>query len=172
MKRSLRVLVLGASGYVGGRLVPRLLDEGHDVRCLARDPAKLRDTLWADRAEIVRGDLLNPDGLHEAFADVDVVYHLVHSMSAGTGFAQRDRRIAQTVAREAAAAGVRRIVYLGGLTSEDVRASEHMRSRAETGEVLRAGDVPVTELRAAVIIGREAHRSRCCATSSRCCRSW
>lgn len=123
------------------------------VRCVARDPAKLRDTLWADRAEIVRGDLLDDDGLHEAFAGVDVVYHLVHSMSAGMGFAQRDRRIAQTVAREAAAAGVRRIVYLGGLTGEDEPASEHMRSRAETGDVLRAGDVAVTELRAAVIIG-------------------
>jgi uncharacterized protein YbjT (DUF2867 family) len=148
-----RVLVLGASGYVGGRLVPRLLDAGHAVRCLARDPAKLRGTAWADRAEIVRGNLLQPDDLAAAFAGVDVVYHLVHSMAAGEDFAERDRRIAATVARLGAAAGVQRIVYLGGLTAVDAPGSEHMRSRAEVADVLRAGAVPVTELRAAVIIG-------------------
>jgi uncharacterized protein YbjT (DUF2867 family) len=147
------VLVLGASGYVGGRLVPRLLDSGYAVRCIARDPAKLRGTPWAGRAEIVRGDLLQPGDLHHAFRDIDVVYHLVHSMAAGEDFAGRDRRIAATVARLAAAAGVGRIVYLGGLTAEDAPESEHMRSRAEVAEVLRAGAVPVTELRAAVIIG-------------------
>jgi uncharacterized protein YbjT (DUF2867 family) len=155
MQEPLRVLVLGASGYVGGRLVPRLLDAGHTVRCLARDPAKLRDTAWVDRAEVVRGDLLHPDDLGPAFADVDVVYHLVHSMGSGADYAARDRRIARRVARAAADAGVRRIVYLGGLTGSGVATatSEHMRSRAEVGEVLRAGAVPVTVLRAAVIIG-------------------
>ena len=153
MQGSLRVLVLGASGYVGGRLVPRLLDAGHTVRCLARDPAKLRDTSWVDRAEVVRGDLLHPDDLRAAFADVDVVYHLVHSMGGGEDFAERDRRIARTVARAAADAGVERIVYLGGLTGGGVVTSEHMRSRAEVGDVLCAGPVPVTVLRAAVIIG-------------------
>ncbi|HEX6255250.1 MAG TPA: SDR family oxidoreductase [Euzebyales bacterium] len=153
MQQSRRVLVLGASGYVGGRLVPRLLDAGYAIRCLARDPAKLRGTVWADRAEIVPGDLLRPDDVARAFADVDVVYHLVHSMSAGEDFADRDRRIAATVARMAASAGVGRIVYLGGLTTADAPGSEHMRSRAEVAEVLREGTVPVTELRAAVIIG-------------------
>jgi uncharacterized protein YbjT (DUF2867 family) len=133
--------------------VPRLLDAGYAVRCLARDPAKLGGTAWADRAEVVRGDLLRPDDLEDVFADVDVVYHLVHSMAAGEDFAERDRRIAATVARLAAAAGVERIVYLGGLTAVDAPDSEHMRSRAEVAEVLRAGPVPVTELRAAVIIG-------------------
>lgn len=148
------MLVLGASGYVGGRLVPRLLDAGHSVRCLARDPGKLRGTTWVDRADVVRGDLLEPDGLRAAVADVDVVYHLVHSMGAGDDFAARDRRIAQSVAAAAAAAGVRRIVYLGGLTGGvEATTSEHMRSRAEVGAVLRAGDVPLTVLRAAVIIG-------------------
>jgi uncharacterized protein YbjT (DUF2867 family) len=153
MRRPQRVLVLGASGYVGGRLVPRLLDAGHQVRCLARDPGKLRDTPWVDRAEVVRGDLLASTGLDAAFADVDVVYHLVHSMGGGADFAARDRRIAATVARAAAAAGVERIIYLGGLTSGGPALSEHMRSRAEVADVLRAGNVPVTTLRAAVIIG-------------------
>ncbi|MBW3606686.1 MAG: SDR family oxidoreductase [Actinobacteria bacterium] len=145
--------MLGATGYVGGRLVPRLLEAGHDVRCLARDPAKLRDAAWADRTQIVDGDLLAPETLHGAFADIDVVYHLVHSMGGGRDFAGRDRRIAATVARAAADAGVGRMVYLGGLSSDAGQASEHMRSRAEVADVLRAGAVPVTELRAAVIIG-------------------
>ena len=134
--------------------MPRLLDAGHGVRCLARDPAKLRDTSWVDRAEVVRGDLLDPGGLRASFADIDVVYHLVHSMGSGEDFAARDRRIARSVADAAAAAGVRRVVYLGGLTDGiQAATSEHMRSRAEVGEVLRAGTVPVTVLRAAVIIG-------------------
>lgn len=147
------MLVLGASGYVGGRLVPRLLDADHSVRCLARDPAKLRDTAWVDRAEVVGGDLLQPGDLAPAFTDVDVVYHLVHSMGAGADFADRDRRIARAVERAAADAGVRRIVYLGGLTGNGAATSEHMRSRAEVADLLRAGPVPVTVLRAAVIIG-------------------
>lgn len=152
MTAALRVLVLGATGYVGGRLVPRLLDAGHRVRCLARDPAKLRGTPWVERAEVIRGDLLATDDLRAAF-DVDVVYHLVHSMGGGADFAELDRRIAGTVARAAADAGVRRIVYLGGLTGGGEVASEHMRSRAEVADVLRSGPVPVTVLRAAVIIG-------------------
>ena len=148
------MLVLGASGYVGGRLVPRLLDTGHSVRCLARDPEKLHGTPWVGRAEVVRGDLLDPGGLRASFADIDVVYHLVHSMGSGEGFAARDRQIARSVADAAAVAGVRRIVYLGGLTDgREAASSEHMRSRAEVGAVLRVGTVPVTVLRAAVIIG-------------------
>ena len=147
----LHVLVLGATGYVGGRLVPRLLAAGHRVRCLVRDPAKLRDAPWAAQVEIVQGDLF--DGpVADAFAGVDVVYHLVHSMAGGADFARLDRAIARSVARCAADAGVGRIVYLGGLASDD-ETSEHMRSRAEVADVLRAGTVPVTVLRAAVIIG-------------------
>jgi uncharacterized protein YbjT (DUF2867 family) len=144
------VLVLGATGYVGGRLVPRLIAAGHRVRCLARDPAKLRDAPWAGQVEIVRGDLL--EGADGAFAGIDTVYHLVHSMSGGADFARLDRAIARSVATSAAQAGVGRIVYLGGLAGDEA-TSEHMRSRAEVADVLRTGPVPVTELRAAVIIG-------------------
>ncbi len=149
----MRVLVLGATGYVGGRLVPLLLEAGHEVRCLARDPGKLGGASWAPKVEIVEGDLLSAEALDEAFEDIDVVFHLVHSMAGGTDFARHDRQIAATVARAAAAAGIGRIVYLGGLTSDDAHSSEHMRSRAEVADVLRDGSVPVTELRAAVIIG-------------------
>ncbi len=150
MTSGLHVLVLGATGYVGGRLVPRLLAAGHRVRCLVRDAAKLRDAPWAAQVEIVQGDLLGDTAA--AFRDVDVVYHLVHSMTGGGDFARLDRDIARSVARCATDAGVGRIVYLGGLASDD-GTSEHMRSRAEVAEVLRAGGVPVTVLRAAVIIG-------------------
>jgi uncharacterized protein YbjT (DUF2867 family) len=151
------VLVLGASGYVGGRLVPRLADAGWRVRCLARSPAKLASLPWGDAVEIVPGDLLAPDTLPGAFRGADAVVHLVHSMGArsdaGTDFGEADRQIASTVARLSADAGVRRIVYLGGLGEVDARTSPHLRSRAEVGDILTAGPVPVTVLRAAVIIG-------------------
>jgi uncharacterized protein YbjT (DUF2867 family) len=147
-------LVLGASGYVGGRLVPRLLAAGYAVRCLARTPAKLSAMPWASQAEIRRGDLLDEAGLDDAFAGVDVVFHLVHSMgTAREPFAEVDRTIAHTVARHAAGAGVRRIVYLGGLGEVDGDTSPHLRSRAEVGEILLDGSTPTTVLRAAVIIG-------------------
>lgn len=147
------VLVLGASGYVGGRLVPKLLEAGYRVRCLARSPGKLAGNDWADRVEIVRGDLLAEEGVGEAFAGADYVIHLVHSMGKTDEFAAADRRIAQTVAAAAEEAGVRRVVYLGGLGEVDERTSPHLRSRAEVGRILLDADVPATVLRAAVIIG-------------------
>jgi uncharacterized protein YbjT (DUF2867 family) len=149
-----RILVLGATGYVGGRLVPRLVAAGHHVRCLVRDPGRLAGLAWAASTDVVEGDLDGADGLDRAFAGVDVVYHLVHSMGGGADFAARDRRIARNVARAAAAAGVRRIVYLGGLSADGgTRSSEHLRSRTEVAQVLVSGPVPVTVLRAAVIVG-------------------
>ncbi|MFF1509782.1 SDR family oxidoreductase [Streptomyces sp. NPDC058326] len=149
-------LVTGAGGYIGGRLVPELLDAGHRVRCLARTPANLRDHPWADRVEVVRGDVTDPAGLRTAFRDVEVAYYLVHSMGSGHGFEETDRRAARTFADEARAAGVRRIVYLGGLTPADVperELSPHLRSRAEVGRILLDSGVPTTVLRAAVVIG-------------------
>ena len=146
-------LVLGASGYVGGRLVPRLLAEGFAVRCLARSPQKLLASPWAADAEIIKGDLLDASSVGDAFAGADVVFHLVHSMGTAASFAEADRTIARNVAAAAEAAGVRRIVYLGGLGEIDETTSAHLRSRAEVGEILLASDVAVTVLRAAVIIG-------------------
>ncbi|MFB6620355.1 SDR family oxidoreductase [Streptomyces sp. NPDC056367] len=149
-------LVTGASGYIGGRLVPELLDAGHRVRCLARTPAHLRDHPWADRVEVARGDVTDAASLRPAFRDVDVAYYLVHSLGAGRDFEETDRNAARTFAEEARAAGVRRIVYLGGLTPADVpepQLSPHLRSRAEVGRILLASGVPTTVLRAAVVIG-------------------
>ncbi|MFD7655903.1 SDR family oxidoreductase [Actinosynnema sp. NPDC059797] len=148
----MRCLVTGATGYLGGRLVPRLLAEGHEVRCLVRDPGKLRDVPWVDRVEVVRGDVLDPASLEPAVRGVDVVHYLVHSLN-DPDFADADRRAAENTARAAAVAGVRRIVYLGGLHPPGVRLSPHLASRKEVGDVFLRGPVPAAVLQAAVIIG-------------------
>ncbi|MFJ1747659.1 SDR family oxidoreductase [Streptomyces sp. NPDC088116] len=151
-----RCLVTGATGYIGGRLVPELLDAGHRVRALARTPEKLRDHPWVGRAEVVRGDVTDARSVGAAMAGVDVAYYLVHALGTGRDFAATDRRAARIFAEQAKAAGVRRIVYLGGLTPEGVpehRLSPHLRSRTEVGRILLGSGVPTVVLRAAVIIG-------------------
>ena len=147
------VLVTGATGYIGGRLVPALLATGHIVRCLARTPSKLDDLAWRHDVEVVRGDVTDADSLADALSGVDAAYFLVHSMGGAADFAARDRLAAETFREAAAAAGVRQIVYLGGLGDDGPGLSSHLDSRHEVGQVLAAGPVPVTELRAAVIIG-------------------
>ncbi len=147
------MLVLGATGYVGGRLITPLLDAGHRVRCLARTPAKLADRPWRDRIEVVEGDLTVPDSLPEAFAGVDVIVYLVHSLGAGDDFEAVERACADNTSSAATAAGVDQIVYLSGLGDPDDDLSPHLRSRHEVGRLLARGPVPVAELRAAVIIG-------------------
>lgn len=147
------VLVLGATGYVGGRLVPRLLEAGYQVRCLVRSPGKLAGLLWGDDVEVVRGDLLEGDGLTEAFAGAAAAFHLVHSMGGAVEFAEADRTIARNVVRAAARAHVGRLVYLGGLGDVDEHTSPHLRSRAEVAHILSSSSVPTTVLRAAVVIG-------------------
>lgn len=147
------VLVTGASGYIGGRLVPQLLEAGHRVRCLARSPDKLRDHPWRDRVEVVRGDVISGDGLAEALDGVATAYYLVHSMGGGTDFRSADLQGAHTFARAAADAGTGRIVYLGGLVSSRGELSSHMASRAEVARTFLEGAVPAVVLRAAVIIG-------------------
>ncbi|MCX5387192.1 SDR family oxidoreductase [Streptomyces sp. NBC_00083] len=152
----LTCLVTGATGYIGGRLVPQLLKAGHRVRCLARSPEKLRDQPWADRVEVVRGDVTDPESVAGALRGTDIAYYLVHALGTGSGFEKTDRDAARTFAAGAADAGVRRIVYLGGLTPVDVPVRElspHLRSRAEVGEIFLAGAVPAVVLRAAVVIG-------------------
>ncbi|WP_172381748.1 SDR family oxidoreductase [Streptomyces sp. MNP-20] len=149
-------LVTGASGYIGGRLVPELLDAGHRVRCLARTPEKLRDHPWAGRVEVVRGDVTDPESVARALSGVDVAYYLVHSLGTGRDFEETDRRAAQVFGEQARGAGVGRIVYLGGLTPDTVperELSPHLRSRAEVGRILLDSGVPTAVLRAAVIIG-------------------
>ncbi|NLU76811.1 SDR family oxidoreductase [Micromonospora sp. HNM0581] len=149
----MRCLVTGATGYIGGRLAPRLLDEGHTVRCLARRASRLRDVPWASRVEVVEGDLSRPESLAGVFDDVDVAYYLVHSLGQA-GFEAADRQAAENFATAAHAAGVRRIVYLGGPEpAPDDVASAHLRSRTEVGRILLDSGVPTVVLRAAVIIG-------------------
>ncbi|MEV5690742.1 SDR family oxidoreductase [Micromonospora globbae] len=149
----MRCLVTGATGYIGGRLVPRLLADGHQVRCLARNAGRLRDVPWAADVEIAEGDLRRPETLPAAVAGVDVAYYLVHSLGQA-GFESADREAAETFAAAARAAGVRRIVYLGGpQPAADGGTSAHLRSRAEVGRILLASGVPTAVLRAAVIIG-------------------
>ncbi|MEU5417316.1 SDR family oxidoreductase [Streptomyces clavifer] len=152
----LRCLVTGATGYIGGRLVPELLEAGHTVRCLARSPEKLRDYPWASRVEVAKGDVTDDESIGAAMRDIDVAYYLVHALTSGPDFEKTDRTAARIFGEQARAAGVRRIVYLGGLTPADVPARElspHLRSRAEVGRILLDSGVPTTALRAAVIIG-------------------
>ena len=149
----MRHLITGATGYIGGRLAPRLLDAGHEVRCLARSATRLRDVPWAGRAEIVEGDLTDPATLPAAFEGVDVAYFLVHSLGR-PDFERIDREAAGNFAAAARAAGVRRIVYLGGPEpASGDRPSAHLRSRAEVGRILLDSGVPTVVLRAPVIIG-------------------
>ena len=147
------VLVTGATGYIGGRLAPRLLDEGHRVRVLARNAARVRSRSWAERVEIVEGDALDRDTLSRALAGIDCAFYLIHSMGSGAGFHEMDLDAARLFGQVAREAGVRRIVYLGGLGDPKANLSQHLRSRQETGRALREGGVPVTEFRAAVIVG-------------------
>ena len=144
-------LVFGASGYIGSHLVPRLLEEGIPVRASSRSRAVLEARGWAD-AELVEADALDASSLDAALAGVEVAYYLVHSMGAGKDFGRLDLAAAANFAAAAERAGVHRIVYLGGLVPEDA-ASEHIVSRRDTGDVLRRGTVPVTELRAGIIVG-------------------
>ncbi|MDT0381527.1 SDR family oxidoreductase [Streptomyces sp. DSM 42041] len=152
----LRCLVTGAGGYIGGRLVPELLDAGHEVRCLVRTPGKLRDHPWAARVEAAEGDVTRAEQVRPAMRDVDVAYYLVHALGTGPDFEETDRHAARVFAAEARRAGVRRIVYLGGLTPRGVPESElspHLRSRTEVGRILLESGVPTAVLRAAVVIG-------------------
>jgi uncharacterized protein YbjT (DUF2867 family) len=147
------ILVAGATGYVGGRLVPRLLQAGYRVRCLVRRPTNLRQQLLRPLVECVPGDVLRPETLPAAMEGVATVYYLIHSMESGKDFEEQDLVAARRCAKAAKAQGVQRIIYLGGLGDPVAKLSAHLRSRQETGNALREAGVPVTEFRAAVVIG-------------------
>jgi uncharacterized protein YbjT (DUF2867 family) len=149
-----RCLVTGASGYIGGRLVPELLAAGYDVRCMARDPGKLDGRPWSDDVEVAAADVMDAAAVRRALEGVDVAYYLIHSLGTGASFEQRDRDAAGIFAEAAASAGVKRLIYLGGIVSGRAEGlSPHLRSRAEVGEILLASGVPTAALQAAVIIG-------------------
>ncbi|MFH1135716.1 MAG: SDR family oxidoreductase [Pseudomonadota bacterium] len=150
------VLVTGATGYVGGRLVPRLLNEGFRVRAMARSMEKLAARTWANHplVELVQADVMELDGLNKACQGCWAAYYLIHSMDPGIrDFSAMDRRGATNMAAAAAEAGMARIIYLGGLAPARERLSPHLQSRAEVGRILSAGRVPVAILRAAMILG-------------------
>jgi uncharacterized protein YbjT (DUF2867 family) len=146
-----RVLVTGSTGYVGGRLWHQLEKEGRSVRCMARHPAPLAARVGPG-TEVVAGDVLKPETLEAALTGVDGAYYLVHSMGSGSDFEKEDRAAARNFGEAARGAGLRRIVYLGGLGHGD-DLSPHLRSRHEVGRILRQSGVPVIELRASIVLG-------------------
>lgn len=147
------VLVTGPTGYLGGRLAPRLLICGLRVRCLARHPERLAGRPWAGGVEIFKGDVCKDEGLAEAFAGVDAAYYLVHSMADEPGFAALEAASARNFARAAAAAGCKRIIYMGGAGRDGSCLSPHLTSRHRVGQILASTGVPVTEFRAGMIVG-------------------
>ena len=153
MNESKLILVTGATGYIGGRLVPRLLDAGYRVRCLVRDASRLPGRPWTDQVEVVEGDALRPETLPAAMAGVWATYYLIHSLTDTKDYQERDRVVARDFGQAAKDSGVQRIIYLGGLGDPETRLSVHLSSRQETGSALREAGVPVTEFRAAVIVG-------------------
>ncbi|NOH01223.1 MAG: NAD(P)H-binding protein [Chloroflexi bacterium] len=146
-------LVTGATGYVGGRLAPKLLEAGYRVRCLVRDPSRLQGRSWLNKVEVVRGDALDSAEMTAAMKGVSAAYYLIHGRQGGRDSAERDLQAAQNFARAAEDEGIEQIIYLGELVDPTANLSPYLRSRHETGFVLRHGKTPVTELRAGMIIG-------------------
>lgn len=147
------ILVTGATGYIASRLIPRLLDLGYHVRALARDPHRLSSRSWFNKIDIIQADVTNPASLAHAFDGVDTAYYLIHNMSHGHGYTSLELDAARNFAQAAEQVDVQHIIYLGGLADPEQHIAPHMRSRIETGKVLREGKVPVTEFRAGVIAG-------------------
>lgn len=147
------ILVTGATGYVGGRLVPRLLDAGYCVRVLVRDPARLHGRPWLDKVEVVTGDALSPETLTAALKGISIVYYLIHGRQGNKDDAERDMQVARNFAHAAEEMDVERIIYLGELVDPSSDLSPYLRARHETGYILRYGGVPVTEFRAGMIVG-------------------
>jgi uncharacterized protein YbjT (DUF2867 family) len=147
------ILVTGSTGYIASRLIPRLLEEGYRVRCLARTPLRLRGRSWFRDVEVVQGDVTIPSTLHAALEDVHTAYYLIHNMTHGHGYTSLELESARNFAKAAEIANIQHIIYLGGLADPEQHIAPHMRSRIETGRVLREGKIPVTEFRAGVIAG-------------------
>jgi uncharacterized protein YbjT (DUF2867 family) len=147
------ILVTGATGFVAGQLIPRLLERGHQVRAMARDPTRLHKQPWSTRVDLMAGDVMMAATLPAALHGVHTAYYLIHSMASGRGYTERDLVGARNFAEAAAAAGVQHILYLGGLADPQQPLAPHLRSRIETGAMLRQGPVPVTEFRCGVIAG-------------------
>ncbi len=146
------VLLTGGTGYVGGRLIPRLEEKNVSLRCMVRKPEKLQPDV-ASTTEVVPGDVLEPDSLEQALEGIDTAYYLIHLMGVKDDFEKRDRQAAENFAQAAKKAGVRRIIYLGGLGVDDGKLSQHLRSRQEVGRILRESAVECIEFRSSIVIG-------------------
>ena len=153
MRREELIAVTGSTGYVGGRLVPRLLESGYRVRCVTRSRESLANRSWSDQVEIVEADLQNMEQTLTALADADRAFYLVHSMTAQRNFAEAEENMASVFAEASRQSELKQVVYLGGLGEDNLAKSVHLQSRQNVGKILAAGSTPVTELRAAVIIG-------------------
>jgi len=147
------ILVTGATGYIASRLIPRLLDSRYRVRALARDPRRLAARSWFNKIDIIQADVTAPSTLAPALDGVHTAYYLIHNMTHGHGYTSLELEAAHNFARAAEQAGIQHIIYLGGLADPEQHIAPHMRSRIETGKILRNGKVPVTEFRAGVIAG-------------------
>lgn len=153
MLKNKPILVTGATGYVGGRLVPRLLEAGYLVRCLVRDPNRLQGRPWLNQVEVLRGDALVPSTLTEAMRGVSVAYYLIHGKQGGKINVERDLTVARNFARAAEEAGIEQIIYLGELVDSTTNLSPYLRARHEIGYILSHSRVPVTDFRAGMIVG-------------------
>jgi uncharacterized protein YbjT (DUF2867 family) len=151
--RNDRVLVTGATGYIGGRLVPHLLAAGYQVRMLARDPQRLQGRNWLEQVEVAQGDVFNLPSLQAAMQGVKAAYYLVHSMSGSADFEHKDILAAENFGKAASQNNLEQVIYLGGLGDPQADLSRHLRSRQETGEALRRAGTPLTEFRAAIVVG-------------------
>ncbi len=150
----MKILVTGATGYIGGRLIPLLLKADHEVRAMVRETARISDHAWSDQIEIAEGDVLEASSLDAALAGIEIAYYLIHSLAEGARFSEDDLKAAHNFGESAKRAGIRQIIYMGGLgANSDKQLSKHLVSRHKTGDALRESGVPITEFRAAVIVG-------------------
>lgn len=153
MKAGKPVLIIGATGFIASRLIPRLLDSGYRVRALARNPLRLKGRSWYDKIEIVQADVTSASAFKHALEGIDTAFYLIHQMAHGRGYIPLELDSARAFTAAAGQAGIKHIVFLGGLADPTEKIAPHMRSRIEVGEILRSGSVPVTEYRVGVITG-------------------
>ena len=147
------ILVTGATGYVGGRLIPRLLDRDYQVRVFARDAVRLSGRPWVDKVEVLEGNVLNAEDLPPAMEGIDIAYYLIHNMTERQGYREQEFQAARNFGSAAKSAGVKRIIYLGALGDPGEDLARHLQSRQQTGQALADYGIPVTEFRAAIIVG-------------------